>query len=45
MRIDEGDWQVFVGHVAASLDGFKVPADERDAVLGFIGGLKSDIVD
>src|SRR5882672_1552448 len=40
MRIDEGDWQVFIGHVAASLDAFKVPADERAAVLGFIASLK-----
>jgi hemoglobin len=45
MRIDEGDWQVFVGHVAATLDAFKVPAEERGAVLGFVESLKGDIVE
>lgn len=45
MRIDEGDWQVFTGHVAATLDEFKVPAEERAAVLGFVESLKGDIVE
>ena len=36
MRIDEGDWQVFRGHLEATLDAFKVPAVGRAAVLGFI---------
>ena len=45
MRIDEGDWQVFTGHIAATLDAFKAPADERAAVLGFVESLKGDIVE
>jgi hemoglobin len=45
MRIDDGDWQVFTGHLAATLDSFTVPAEERDAVLGFIESLKADIVE
>jgi hemoglobin len=45
MRIDEGDWQVFIGHVAATLDAFKVPAEERAAVLAFVESLKGDIVE
>jgi hemoglobin len=45
MRIDEGDWQVFTDHIAATLDAFKVPAEERAAVLGFVESLKGDIVE
>jgi hemoglobin len=45
MRISAGDWQAFIGHLEATLDGFNVPADERSAVLGFVGSTKSDIVE
>jgi len=45
MGIDEGDWQVFVGHVATTLDAFNVPATERTTVLGFIDSTKGDIVE
>ena len=45
MRIDEGDWQVFRGHLEATLDAFKVPAAERADVLGFIESTKPDIVE
>jgi hemoglobin len=45
MRIDDGDWRIFIGHVAATLDSFKVPAAERADVLGFIESTKGDIVD
>jgi hemoglobin len=45
MRIDEGDWQVFTGHIAATLDAFGVPTEERATVLGFIESLKGDIVE
>jgi hypothetical protein len=44
-RIDEGDWQVFRGHLEATLDAFKVPAAERADVLGFIESTKQDIVE
>jgi hemoglobin len=45
MRIDEGDWQVFQGHLEATLDAFIVPAAERADVLGFIESTKADIVE
>ena len=45
MGISESDWQVFLGHVEASLATFEVPATERAEVLAFVGGTKSDIVE
>jgi hemoglobin len=45
MGISESDWQAFIGHVEATLATFEVPTGERTAVLGFIGGLKADIVE
>ncbi|HET6158347.1 MAG TPA: group 1 truncated hemoglobin [Dongiaceae bacterium] len=45
MGIDEGDWRAFMGHVEATLDSFKVPARERDAVLVFVDSIKRDIVE
>jgi hypothetical protein len=34
-----------VKHLVATLDKFKVPAKEKDEVLGAISGLKNDIVE
>ena len=45
MRISESDWQAFIGHLEDTLATFEVPTDERTSVLGFIGGLKADIVE
>jgi hemoglobin len=45
MRIDDGDWQVFNGHLAATLEAFRVPEEDRAAVLGFIESTKGDIVE
>jgi hemoglobin len=45
MGISESDWQAFIGHVEHTLSTFEVPEDERTSVLGFIGGLKADIVE
>jgi len=45
MGIDEGDWQVFMAHVAATLASFNVPEAERQAVLDFVGSTKGDIVE
>jgi hemoglobin len=36
MGINQSDWRVFIGHLEATLDSFKVPSSERAAVLGFI---------
>jgi hemoglobin len=45
MKIDEADWQAFVGHLEATLDQFKVPVTERAEVLAFVNSLKADILD
>ena len=45
MRISESDWQAFIGYLEDTLATFEVPEDERTSVLGFIGGLKADIVE
>jgi hemoglobin len=45
MGIGEGDWRIFVGHVDATLESFKVPAAERDAVRAFVDSTKRDIVE
>ena len=45
MGISDSDWQAFIGHVDDTLSTFEVPDDERTSVLGFIGGLKADIVE
>ena len=44
MRINEADWQSFLGHLNATLDAFQVPAQERAEVVAFIESLKPDIV-
>lgn len=45
MGIGERDWQIFRGHLEATLDHFGVPASERAEVLAFIDSTKSDIVE
>jgi hemoglobin len=45
MKISESDWSAFLGHVGATLQAFKVPQAERDQVLAFVQGTKSDIVE
>jgi len=45
LGIDEHDWQVFLGHVNATLDHFKVPTREKSEVVGFVESLKKDIVE
>ena len=45
MRIDERDWSTFLGHLGATLEVFRVPGTERDAVVAFIQGTKADIVE
>ena len=45
LGITENDWQVFVKHLVASLDKYKVPAKEKDELLAALGGLKKDIVE
>lgn len=45
MKITEGDWSAFLGHLNATLDAFKVPQAERDQVIAFIQSTKGDIVE
>jgi hemoglobin len=45
MGISESDWLVFIGHVKATLDTFKVPPPERAEVLAFVESTKGDVVD
>ena len=45
MRIDDRDWQTFVGHINATLDHFKAPSQEKSEVLGFVESLKKEIVE
>ena len=45
LGITEADWQIGVKHLVASLDKFKVPAKEKDELLGAVSGLKADIVE
>ena len=45
MRIDAADWQVFMGHSAATLAHLGVPDRETDEVLAFFESLKADVVE
>ena len=45
MGISESDWNVFLGHAAATLAKFQVPEAERRDVVAFVQSLKKDIVE
>lgn len=45
MRISEGDWSRFLGHVRETLAELEVPERETGEVLGFIESTKSEIVE
>lgn len=45
MRISAGDWDVFMGHLNATLDHFTVPAAERADVVNFIQSTRGDMVE
>ena len=45
MRISESDWNVFLGHAAATLAKFQVPEAEQRDVVAFVQGLKKEIVE
>ena len=44
MGITDSDWQIFIGHLKATLAGFQVPQPEQDDVLAFIDSTRADIV-
>lgn len=43
MRISESDWNVFLGHAAATLAKFQVPDAEQSEVVAFVQSLKKEI--
>ena len=45
MRISESDWNVFLGHAAATLAKLKVPEAEQRDVVAFVQSLRKDIVE
>jgi hemoglobin len=44
LSITEEDWTTTVKLLAATLDKFKVPEEEKHEMLGIVSGLKGDIV-
>ena len=44
MGISEGDWEILIGYLNATLDKFSVPAHERKEVLAFVNSTKTDMV-
>jgi len=45
LGITGSDWDLSVKALVASLDKFKVPAKEKDELLGIVSSLKPDIVE
>ena len=45
MKISDGDWSAFMGHVQATLEAFHVPKAEREEVVAFVQSTKADIVE
>jgi hemoglobin len=45
MRISESDWNVFLGHAAATLAKFQAPEAEQRDVVAFVQSLKNECVE
>jgi hemoglobin len=45
MGINDSDWNLFLGHAAATLAKFTVPESEQRDVVAFVQSLKKDIVE
>jgi len=45
MHISESDWNVILGHAAATLAKFQVPDAEQHEVVAFVQGLEKEIVE
>ena len=45
MRISDSDWNVFLGHAAATLAKFQVPEAEQRDVVAFVQNLKKECVE
>jgi hemoglobin len=44
LNISEGQWQAMVADFKATLDAFKVPAQEQKELIAIVEGTKADIV-
>lgn len=45
MKITEGEFSALVGDLVPALDKVKVPAEEKNELLGLLGRMKKDIVE
>ncbi|MFC1749536.1 group 1 truncated hemoglobin [Pseudomonadota bacterium] len=45
MKISESDWAIFLSHAGDTMTALQVPKKECDDVVGFVLGLKEDIVE
>jgi len=45
LRITERDWEIFVGHIVATLEHFEVPEQEKQEFLDCAASVKGDIVE
>jgi len=45
MGITASDWDIFIGHLNATLDIFQLPAQELSDLLAFIDSTRADIVE
>ena len=45
MGVTKADFDIVAGHLAATLDKFKVPAAEKEELLGIIGSLQGQVVE
>jgi hemoglobin len=45
MKINESDWETFLGHAGAAIEELGVPKAEADDVVTFVLSIKDDIVD
>jgi hemoglobin len=45
MRLSDGDWSAFMGHLHATLGTFKIPLTEREELVTFIESTKEDMVE
>ena len=45
MGISARDWELFLGHLRATLDRFQVPERERGDVLAFVESTRADSVE
>lgn len=45
MNINDADWQAFLGHAGATMAELGIPEIEQQEIVGFVLGLKGDIVE